>query len=111
MADPAPGISATSHEDNLRYFDVVIAGPNQSPFQGNSFIHKDVQGRMCDAAEAVMGRLIPRARNAAQGKADSRSRRNDCNGEARDSKCGQKALFKESLRPLLGTFLDSTLKG
>ena len=54
MADPAPGISATSHEDNLRYFDVVIAGPNQSPFQGNSFIHKDVQRRMRDTAEAVL---------------------------------------------------------
>ncbi|KAG5462582.1 MAG: putative ubiquitin-conjugating enzyme E2, partial [Olpidium bornovanus] len=34
IADPAPGISATPHEDNLRYFDVVIAGPTQSPFEG-----------------------------------------------------------------------------
>ncbi|KAG0054629.1 Ubiquitin-conjugating enzyme 13 [Gryganskiella cystojenkinii] len=37
MADPAPGISATAHEDNLRYFDVIIAGPNQSPFEGGIF--------------------------------------------------------------------------
>ncbi|KAG9323923.1 hypothetical protein KVV02_006289 [Mortierella alpina] len=36
MADPAPGISATAHEDNLRYFDVIIAGPTQSPFEGNA---------------------------------------------------------------------------
>lgn len=34
IADPAPGIQATPHEDNLRYFDVVISGPTQSPFEG-----------------------------------------------------------------------------
>lgn len=33
MADPAPGISAVPHEDNLRYFDVVITGPEGSPFE------------------------------------------------------------------------------
>lgn len=32
VADPAPGISATPHDDNLRYFDVVIEGPGGSPF-------------------------------------------------------------------------------
>ncbi|ORY00695.1 ubiquitin-conjugating enzyme E2 N [Basidiobolus meristosporus CBS 931.73] len=37
LADPAPGISATPHEDNLRYFDVIIAGPSQSPFEGGTF--------------------------------------------------------------------------
>ncbi|CDU25213.1 probable ubiquitin-conjugating enzyme E2 [Sporisorium scitamineum] len=37
IADPAPGISATPHEDNLRYFDVVISGPAQSPFEGGVF--------------------------------------------------------------------------
>ncbi|TPX49703.1 hypothetical protein SeMB42_g02508 [Synchytrium endobioticum] len=37
LAEPAPGISAVPHEDNLRYFDVVIAGPNQSPFEGGVF--------------------------------------------------------------------------
>ncbi|WFD39071.1 E2 ubiquitin-conjugating enzyme [Malassezia japonica] len=37
VADPAPGIQATPHEDNLRYFDVVISGPSQSPFDGGSF--------------------------------------------------------------------------
>jgi ubiquitin-protein ligase len=30
----APGISATPHDDNLRYFDVIIAGPAQSPYEG-----------------------------------------------------------------------------
>ncbi|KAJ3295290.1 Ubiquitin-conjugating enzyme 13 [Rhizoclosmatium sp. JEL0117] len=33
LAEPAPGISATPHEDNLRYFDVVISGPSSSPFE------------------------------------------------------------------------------
>ncbi|EGF81110.1 hypothetical protein BATDEDRAFT_29762 [Batrachochytrium dendrobatidis JAM81] len=37
IAEPAPGIEAHPHEDNLRYFDVVIAGPSQSPFEGGSF--------------------------------------------------------------------------
>ncbi|KAF8754676.1 hypothetical protein RHS01_05970 [Rhizoctonia solani] len=36
-ADPAPGISASPHEDNLRYFDVTIAGPGGSPFEGGAF--------------------------------------------------------------------------
>jgi hypothetical protein len=30
----APGISATPAEDNLRYFNVIIAGPSGSPFEG-----------------------------------------------------------------------------
>lgn len=41
-ADPAPGISAVPHEDNLRYFDVAITGPGGSPFEGMArslFIH------------------------------------------------------------------------
>ncbi|KAK2673321.1 hypothetical protein RAB80_010864 [Fusarium oxysporum f. sp. vasinfectum] len=32
MAEPVPGISAVPHEDNLRYFDVQIHGPAQSPW-------------------------------------------------------------------------------
>lgn len=34
MAEPVTGITASPHEDNLRYFDVTISGPDQSPFQG-----------------------------------------------------------------------------
>jgi len=37
IADPVPGIFAQPHDDNLRYFDVIIAGPDQSPFQGGNF--------------------------------------------------------------------------
>lgn len=29
-----PGISAIPHDDNLRYFDVEIHGPSQSPYEG-----------------------------------------------------------------------------
>lgn len=35
--EPAPGISATPHEDNLRYFDVTIEGPADSPYAGGVF--------------------------------------------------------------------------
>ncbi|THH29330.1 hypothetical protein EUX98_g4859 [Antrodiella citrinella] len=37
VADPAPGISAAPHEDNLRYFDVTIQGPDGSPFANGVF--------------------------------------------------------------------------
>eukprot|EP01112_Ceratiomyxa_fruticulosa_P008591 TRINITY_DN2225_c0_g3_i1.p1 TRINITY_DN2225_c0_g3~~TRINITY_DN2225_c0_g3_i1.p1 ORF type:complete len:150 (+),score=28.32 TRINITY_DN2225_c0_g3_i1:251-700(+) len=37
LSEPAPGISATPHEDNLRYFNVIIAGPAGSPFEGGIF--------------------------------------------------------------------------
>lgn len=32
-----PGISAVPHEDNLRYFDVTVDGPTQSPYEGGLF--------------------------------------------------------------------------
>merc|ERR1711939_226550 len=37
ISQPAPGISATPHQDNLSYFDVIIAGPSQSPYEGGIF--------------------------------------------------------------------------
>ncbi|GAA5849624.1 hypothetical protein JCM3775_001574 [Rhodotorula graminis] len=37
VADSPPGISAEPHDDNLRYFDVVISGPDSSPFEGGKF--------------------------------------------------------------------------
>jgi len=37
LSEPAPGISATPYEDNLRYFNVIIAGPAQSPYEGGVF--------------------------------------------------------------------------
>ena len=37
VADSPPGISAVPHDDNLRYFDVIIEGPAESPFEGGKF--------------------------------------------------------------------------
>ena len=34
MLRSVPGISAVPHDDNLRYFDVEIHGPSQSPYEG-----------------------------------------------------------------------------
>lgn len=34
LQDPVPGIEAHPHEDNLRYFEVTIVGPADSPYQG-----------------------------------------------------------------------------
>lgn len=34
MRHSVPGIEAVPHEDNLRYFDVKIHGPSQSPYEG-----------------------------------------------------------------------------
>lgn len=36
----APGISASPSEDNLRYFNVLILGPSQSPYEGASARHR-----------------------------------------------------------------------
>ena len=36
-ARAAPGISATPYQDNLRYFNVIIQGPQQSPYEGGIF--------------------------------------------------------------------------
>lgn len=30
----APGISASPSEENMRYFNVMILGPTQSPYEG-----------------------------------------------------------------------------
>ena len=37
LADPSPGIKAVPHEDNMRYFDVEMSGPEQSAFEGGVF--------------------------------------------------------------------------
>uniref|UniRef100_A0A0C9RGL3 TSA: Wollemia nobilis Ref_Wollemi_Transcript_26386_890 transcribed RNA sequence n=1 Tax=Wollemia nobilis TaxID=56998 RepID=A0A0C9RGL3_9CONI len=37
LSDPAPGISASPSEENLRYFNVMILGPPQSPYEGGVF--------------------------------------------------------------------------
>ncbi|PSC68305.1 ubiquitin-conjugating enzyme E2 35 [Micractinium conductrix] len=37
LSEPVPGISAAPSEDNLRYFNVIILGPDSSPYQGGVF--------------------------------------------------------------------------
>eukprot|EP00241_Pyramimonas_parkeae_P009343 CAMPEP_0114248030 /NCGR_PEP_ID=MMETSP0058-20121206/13343_1 /TAXON_ID=36894 /ORGANISM="Pyramimonas parkeae, CCMP726" /LENGTH=145 /DNA_ID=CAMNT_0001361385 /DNA_START=100 /DNA_END=534 /DNA_ORIENTATION=+ len=37
LSEPAPGISASPAEDNLRYFNVMILGPTQSPYEGGVY--------------------------------------------------------------------------
>ncbi|KRZ15051.1 Ubiquitin-conjugating enzyme E2 N, partial [Trichinella zimbabwensis] len=37
MQEPVPGISAVPDENNARYFHVVVAGPQSSPFEGGMF--------------------------------------------------------------------------
>jgi ubiquitin-conjugating enzyme E2 N len=37
LKEPAPGIEARPHDDNLRYFEVTIDGPVDSPYQGGTF--------------------------------------------------------------------------
>lgn len=37
LTEPAPGISATPYKDNLRYFNVIMAGPSQSAYERGIF--------------------------------------------------------------------------
>jgi ubiquitin-conjugating enzyme E2 N len=37
LAEPVEGVNATPYEDNPRYFNVAIAGPIDSPYQGGLF--------------------------------------------------------------------------
>jgi len=37
LSEPAPGISATPYQDNLRYFNVIISGPGGSPYESGIF--------------------------------------------------------------------------
>ena len=37
IKDPIPGISAAPTEDNNRYFNVIITGPSETPFENGIF--------------------------------------------------------------------------
>lgn len=37
MAEPVEGVSASPYEDNFRYFNVLIAGPKETPYDGGLF--------------------------------------------------------------------------
>ncbi|KAF2873188.1 ubiquitin-conjugating enzyme E2 N [Massariosphaeria phaeospora] len=42
MNEPVQGISAAPHEDNLRYFDVTIHGPSQSPYEAGGIFQLEL---------------------------------------------------------------------
>ncbi|AQK92078.1 Ubiquitin-conjugating enzyme E2 36 [Zea mays] len=42
LSEPAPGISASPSEENMRYFNVMILGPAQSPYEGVPLIYGGV---------------------------------------------------------------------
>ena len=37
QSEPVAGISAVPHQDNLRYFDVLVEGPSSSPYEGRKY--------------------------------------------------------------------------
>jgi len=37
LSEPPPGVSAQPFKDNLRYFNVIVAGPSGSPYDGGIF--------------------------------------------------------------------------
>lgn len=37
FSDPVPGITVSPYNNNIRYLDVLISGPEQSPFEGGVF--------------------------------------------------------------------------
>ncbi len=50
MQEPVPGISAVPDDNNARYFHVIVAGPEGSPFEVRSatfiyFTISDLQSR------------------------------------------------------------------
>ncbi|KAJ9551462.1 hypothetical protein OSB04_015507 [Centaurea solstitialis] len=40
LSEPAPGISASPSEENMRYFNVMILGPSQSPYEEPKLLSK-----------------------------------------------------------------------
>ncbi|KAF4394025.1 hypothetical protein G4B88_025994 [Cannabis sativa] len=46
LSEPAPGISASPSEDNMRYFNVMILGPTQSPYEAYLFCIINVPFRL-----------------------------------------------------------------
>lgn len=66
----APGISAHPSEDNLRYFNVMILGPQQSPYEGAHLLRALLPGfflqlvllrQGCGIAHTVLAGLVKAA--------------------------------------------------
>ena len=54
-----PGISAVPHEDNLRYFDVLIHGPSQSPYEGMQISRLALAGLTMSSSGRFQTRAVP----------------------------------------------------
>ena len=53
-----PGIDAVPHEDNLRYFDVRIHGPSQSPYEGMDCYTQAIPGLLRARAHSDTGGIF-----------------------------------------------------
>ncbi|KAF6136940.1 hypothetical protein GIB67_025774 [Kingdonia uniflora] len=47
LSEPAPGISASPSEENMRYFNVMILGPSQSPYEGPATEMFEGRSQLC----------------------------------------------------------------
>ncbi|XP_012848631.1 PREDICTED: ubiquitin-conjugating enzyme E2 36 [Erythranthe guttata] len=57
LSEPAPGISASPSEENMRYFNVMILGPTQSPYEGNKIIIFSYLNKFLLCIETYLGLL------------------------------------------------------
>ncbi|KAA3486689.1 ubiquitin-conjugating enzyme E2 36 [Gossypium australe] len=60
LSEPAPGISASPSEDNMRYFNVMILGPTQSPYEGSCYFLLIVEnvGTQCLTSKLSLVRFL-----------------------------------------------------
>ena len=63
QSEPVPGISAEPHEDNARYFDVIVEGPDGSCYEGTVVFddHPNVSPsqRLTQTRRHVQPRALP----------------------------------------------------
>lgn len=58
LAEAPPGIEAIPHDDNLRFFDVTITGPDSSPYAGEYQIRTDCMDLSADKSGGTVGGLF-----------------------------------------------------
>ncbi|KAJ1615776.1 ubiquitin-conjugating enzyme/RWD-like protein [Pavlovales sp. CCMP2436] len=57
LTEPVAGISASPYVDNLRYFNVVLSGPAQSPFEVLFALEKTLPERFSSRTECCSRRI------------------------------------------------------